>query len=122
MIELIREKFPIFLIVIGCSLFLFVGKSFYDDQLAITKYKGVVVNKGYYNQSNDCNKLMMLFVHQHVTLLHKREIHIFLFHLKVCGFFIINQDIQNQLFINQKLQSSIKYPSIKYPSIKYPSM
>ena len=47
MIELIREKFPIFLLVIGCSLFLFVGKSFYDDQLATTKYKGVVVNKGY---------------------------------------------------------------------------
>jgi hypothetical protein len=47
MIELIREKFPIFLLVIACCLFLFVGKSFYDDQLATTKYKGVVVNKGY---------------------------------------------------------------------------
>lgn len=46
MIELIRQKFPIFLLLIGCSLFLFVGKAFYD-QLATTKYKGVVVNKGY---------------------------------------------------------------------------
>lgn len=47
MIELIREKFPIFLLLIGCSLFLFVGKAFYDDQIATTKYKGVVVDKGY---------------------------------------------------------------------------
>ena len=47
MIQLIREKFPIFLLIIACSLLLFLGKAFYDDQLATTKYKGVVVNKGY---------------------------------------------------------------------------
>jgi hypothetical protein len=47
MIELIREKFPIFLLVMACCLFLFVGKSFYDNQLTPTKYKGIVVDKGY---------------------------------------------------------------------------
>ena len=47
MIELIREKFPIFLLIIVSCLLLLVGKSFYDHQFATTKYKGVVVNKGY---------------------------------------------------------------------------
>jgi hypothetical protein len=47
MIQLIREKFPIFLLIIVSCLLLFLGKAFYDDQIAITKYKGVVVNKGY---------------------------------------------------------------------------
>ena len=47
MIELIREKFSIFLLIIVSCLLLFVGKAFYDDQIAITKYKGVVVNKAY---------------------------------------------------------------------------
>ena len=47
MIQLIRDKFPIFLLIMVCSLLLFLGKTFYDDQLATTKYKGVVVNKGY---------------------------------------------------------------------------
>lgn len=47
MIELIREKFPIFLLIIASCLLLFLGKAFYDDQLTTTKYKGVVVDKGY---------------------------------------------------------------------------
>ena len=47
MIQLIREKFPIFLAIITACLLLFLGKAFYDDQLVTTKYKGVVVDKGY---------------------------------------------------------------------------
>jgi hypothetical protein len=47
MIQLIREKFPIFLTIIVDCLLLFLGKVFYDYQLTTTKYKGVVVDKGY---------------------------------------------------------------------------
>ena len=47
MITLIREKFPIFIAIISCCLFLFIGKIFYDDQFTSIKYKGVVVDKAY---------------------------------------------------------------------------
>ena len=47
MIQLIREKFPIFIAIMVCCLLLFVGKIFYDDQFTTTKYKGVVVDKAY---------------------------------------------------------------------------
>ena len=47
MIQLIREKFPIFIVIIACCLLLFLSKIFYDDQFTTTKYKGVVVDKAY---------------------------------------------------------------------------
>ena len=47
MIELIKEKFTVFLAIIVCCLFLFVGQSFYNDQIVTTKYKGVVESKTY---------------------------------------------------------------------------
>jgi hypothetical protein len=47
MIGLIREKFPIFIVIIACCLLLFLSKIFYDDQFTTTKYKGVVVDKAY---------------------------------------------------------------------------
>ncbi len=47
MIGLIREKFPIFILIMACCLLLFLGKTFYDHQFTTTKYKGVVVEKTY---------------------------------------------------------------------------
>ena len=90
MIELIREKFPIFLIVIGCSLFLFVGKSFYDDQLAITKYKGVVVNKGYElptsGYKSSTNTKYIIYMREDVT---QKVIRV---EVKVPVYFLLNKD------------------------------
>jgi hypothetical protein len=90
MIQLIREKFPIFLLVIGCSLFLFVGKAFYDDQIAITKYKGVVVNKGYElptsGYKSSTNTKYIIYMREDVT---QKVIRV---EVKVPVYFSLNKD------------------------------
>lgn len=90
MIELIRDKFPIFLLLIGCSLFLFVGKSFYDDQLATTKYKGVVVDKGYElptsGYKSSTNTKYIIYMREEIT---QKVIRV---EVKVPVYFSLNKD------------------------------
>jgi hypothetical protein len=90
MIELIREKFPIFLLIIVSCLLLFVGKSFYDDQLATTKYKGVVVNKGYElptsGYKSSTNTKYIIYMREDVT---QKVIRV---EVKVPVYFSLNKD------------------------------
>lgn len=90
MIGLIREKFPIFLVIIGCCLLLFIGKAFYDDQLTTTKYKGVVVNKGYElptsGYKSSTNTKYIIYMREDVT---QKVIRV---EVKVPVYFSLNKD------------------------------
>ena len=87
MIELIRDKFPIFLAIIASCLLLFLGKTFYD-QLATTKYKGVVVNKGYElpGYKSSTNTKYIIYMREDIT---QKVIRV---EVKVPVYFSLNKD------------------------------
>ena len=90
MIGLIREKFPIFILIMACCLLLFLGKTFYDHQFTTTKYKGVVVNKGYElptsGYKSSTNTKYIIYMREDVT---QKVIRV---EVKVPVYFSLNKD------------------------------
>ena len=90
MIGLIREKFPIFIVIIACCLLLFLSKIFYDDQFTTTKYKGVVVDKAYElptsGYKSSTNTKYIIYMREDVT---QKVIRV---EVKVPVYFSLNKD------------------------------